>query len=106
MMRWGALVLTALTLAACGNGPITYREMDRIGSDYQHNASSPIAGDRCTANAHRDLIGLDRSAVQASSLPEGARVICHQCAYTEDYQPTRLNVFLGADGKVARLSCG
>ena len=37
---------------------------------------------------------------------ETIRVICHMCAVTMDFSPTRLNIILDKDDRVTRLKCG
>jgi hypothetical protein len=52
------------------------------------------------------LVGTVGADIDRTELPPGARVICHDCVVTMDYRADRLNIDLGADGKVTRLHCG
>jgi hypothetical protein len=94
-------------LAACVSGqPPSYRELEQMAHRQQGEAIGRPPPDTCHAAAHQDLIGADGAGIDLSTLPAGARVICHGCAVTLDYRADRLNVELGPDGKVASLRCG
>lgn len=109
MKRWGiALALVAAGLAACNTPPRqpTYTELEeraRRGLDEQINRPEP---DTCQREAHQSLVGTLGSEINQSNLPAGTRVICHQCAVTMDYRSDRLNIELGANGRVTRVRCG
>ncbi len=109
MMRWILAGIVVIGLAACGGGyqrDLTYRELDRIArvtTEEQINRPPP---DTCQMATHQSLIGAVGAEIDRSALPTGARVICHNCPVTMDYRADRLNVDLGADGKVTRLHCG
>ncbi len=105
-----AIVLAALgvaLLAGCAQDrPMTYRELDRLSSQAQREAVSRPAPDSCQMSAHANLVGTAGDAIDQSTLPPAARIICHNCAATLDYNATRLNIVLGPDGTVASLRCG
>ena len=47
-------------VAACGTSPQTYRDLDRLGQDYQsppQNADEATRADTCGAARFRNLIG-------------------------------------------------
>ena len=66
----------------------------------------PQGADTCAMAAHAHLIGVHESAINRASLPAGARVICAACLVTQDYSAQRLNLHLGADGRVGSMRCG
>ncbi|MGE0739701.1 MAG: I78 family peptidase inhibitor [Hyphomonadaceae bacterium] len=108
MMR-SAIALMAMLLAGCAEQPQTYRDLDRISRDYQreYNAGSRQAvADTCRMAEYQSFIGRDGASIDQASLPPRARVVCFGCAVTMDHVPERLNLRLGADGKVASLGCG
>ena len=72
----------------------------------QMQAISRPPPDTCQMAAHQGLIGSDGAAIDPTTLPAGARVICHDCVVTLDYRADRLNVQLDPDGQVASLRCG
>ncbi|MGE0594793.1 MAG: I78 family peptidase inhibitor [Hyphomonadaceae bacterium] len=108
MMRSAILAALAL-LTACGTAPQTNRDLERIANDYQREAyaeqrsSTPAPRDACGASENQALIGQLGDAITP---PANARVICHNCPATMDFNATRLTIQLGPDGKVATLSCG
>jgi len=105
-MRALALLLIAIGLAACAKPGYTYRELDRIARDGERAAIERPAPDTCQMAQHQSLIGRDGASIDQTSLPTGARVICFNCPVTLDFSAERLNVLLGADGKVESLRCG
>lgn len=103
---WMAL-LVGVAAAACASGEqMTYRELEDLARREQRAAIDRPPPDTCQMAAHQSLIGADAAAIDHSTLPAGTRVICHDCQVTLDYSAARLNIDLGADGKVARLHCG
>ena len=112
MMR---LALASLVLlAACGTGPgrPTQRELDRVANQYareeyrerqQEEAGQRAPADTCGAATHQSLIGVARTDLVA---PANARVVCHNCPVTMDFNATRLTIQLGPDDKVVSLQCG
>lgn len=108
MKRSLILILVAGAIAAaCASQPATYRDLERMAAEQQREAIlNRPPPDTCQIAAHRNLIGTEGSAIVQANLPGGARVVCHGCAVTLDYRAERLNVELGADGKVANLRCG
>lgn len=105
MMR--GIALAALALAGCSNQQAaSYRELENLANRQQREAISRPPPDTCEMAAHQTLIGQTGDAIDRTTLPAGARVICHDCAVTMDYRAERLNVLLGPDGKVASLRCG
>jgi hypothetical protein len=64
----------------------------------------PVA-DTCGAAPFAPMIGASEAAISGLTLPVGTRVIHAGDAVTEDYSATRLNIAIGADGKVSQLTC-
>jgi hypothetical protein len=107
MMRWGLAALLVV-VAACASQPQTYRDLERRAGEYERGGVSPLAGrsDECHASQFQTLVGTEGNAIDHASLPAGSRVICYRCNVTLDLRRERLNVEIGADGKVARVYCG
>ena len=108
MMRWVLAGIVVIGLAACSEHgrQLTPRELDRIArrsTEEQINRPPP---DTCQMAQHTHLVGTAGADIDRTELPAGARVICHDCVVTMDYRADRLNIDLGADGKVTRLHCG
>lgn len=94
--------------AACASTPQTYRDLDRLGQEYQRppeNAEQATAADTCGASRFRNLIGEEAATIDPASLPERARVITPDMMITQDFSPTRLNIIVGTDGRVGSLRC-
>ena len=109
MMRWVLAGIVVIGLAACGGGyqrDLTYREMDAIARRSTQEQIHRPPPDTCQMAAHQSLVGMLGAEIDRAALPESARVICHDCSVTMDYRADRLNIDLGADGKVTGLHCG
>lgn len=64
------------------------------------------AADACGAARFSHLVGREPAAARALGLPPRARIIGHGDMVTMDYLADRLNIALGPDGKISRISCG
>lgn len=108
MMRWVLAAAVVIGLAACTSyeRTLTPREMDQIGRQSMREQIGRPAPDTCQMAQYTHLVGTVGAEVDTTELPPGARVICHNCSVTMDYRADRLNIDLGADGKVSRLHCG
>jgi hypothetical protein len=111
MRVWAGLIALAL-LAACGTPPQTYRNLDRLGADYQREVTSQpqtaeeaTRRDTCGAAAFRALIGTPLAEIDAATLPRGARLITPDAMVTHDFRAGRLNIMSGTDGLVSSLAC-
>lgn len=94
--------------AACGTPPQTYRDLDRLGQDYQRppqNADEATRLDSCGAARFRNLIGEEAATIDPASLPQRARIITPDMMVTQDFAPTRLNIIVGTNGRVGSLRC-
>ena len=89
MIGW--MIGRALVLALAVGGCVPTAEPDR-------NA--------CGAAGMQGLVGQGSVVLAAMTLPAGTRVITPGMAVTEDYSTSRLNIDLGADGRITRVWCG
>ena len=62
--------------------------------------------DACGLAQHQNLIGMDESAIDQSSLPAHHRIICMGCMATMEYVADRLTIQMGPGHKVASIRCG
>lgn len=100
-----ALAATALlALAACATEAPTYRDLERVGREYEDQGVSPLAerGASCGANQHSARIG---TAIADWTPPAGARVIRPGTPVTRDFRRERLNVIVDAEGRITALEC-
>jgi hypothetical protein len=103
-MLAAAVVIAA---AACSTDrQPTYRELDDLSRRSLEEQIRRPEPDTCRMAEFQSLMGADGDEIDPSTLPERARVVCHNCAVTMDYRSDRLNIELGPDGKVVRLRCG
>ena len=61
---------------------------------------------RCAAAQHRALVGRPIADIDTDVLPKPLRVYPVGSRITMDYRPDRLNVVVGADGRVVKVKCG
>lgn len=109
-MKWAAAL--ALLAAACAQAPQTYRDLDRMGAEYQREASGsqPANGaahaqDTCGLSRFTHLVGTPADAIDRATLPPATRIITPDMMVTQDFSLTRLNIMVGADGRVGSLRC-
>jgi len=107
-MRIALAALALGLVAACGSAPQTYRDLDRLGEDYQRqpqNAEQATQQDTCGIARFRNLIGTQASAIDRATLPAHTRVITPDMMVTQDFSATRLNIMVGTDGRVGSMRC-
>ena len=63
------------------------------------------AADTCGAALFQGLVGQPGTSLRSLELPKGTRVIGPRDAVTMDYRQERLNFEIGADGRIAKISC-
>lgn len=112
MIRGGLAAASVVMLAACATETPTYRELERLGNDYERGGSSPLAAattaaeatqrDICGARPYRARIG---QPLNAAEIPSGARVIGPDTVVTEDFRASRLNIITDANGVITALQC-
>ncbi|WP_374632972.1 I78 family peptidase inhibitor [Paracoccus sp. (in: a-proteobacteria)] len=68
-------------------------------------ANDDPKADSCGAAGFQGLVGQSDTALQNVKLPQDARIIGARDAVTMDYRPTRLNFEIGADNRIAKISC-
>jgi hypothetical protein len=112
MIRGGLAALSIVLLAACASETPTYRELERMGGEYERGGASPLSAptnaeeatrrDSCGARPYRERIG---QPVNAAEIPSGARVIGPETAVTDDFRPSRINFITDANGVITALQC-
>jgi Peptidase inhibitor I78 family len=60
----------------------------------------------CDAGAYQSLVGKREGDIGRSQLPAVYRIVCADCAVTQDHNPNRLNIHLGTDNRVSSVRCG
>lgn len=107
-MKRLTVAVLALAIAGCGSPPQTYRDLDKLGQEYQRppqNAEEATRADTCGAARFRHLIGTLADQIDRSALPANTRVITPGMMVTQDFSATRLNIHVSMDGRVASLRC-
>ena len=114
MMRMTLGAAALVMLAACETPEATPRDLDQLGRDYQQqslgnatpqNAQEATAADVCGASHFHALLGTAVSSIDRSTLPPHARIISPGMMVTQDFLPSRLNIRVAPDGKVAAIEC-
>lgn len=102
MTRFAPLALAApLILVACvAPGP----ELPPVGAG--SDSRSVVTNDTCGAGAFAGLIGQPRSVLDATILPEDARVVFVDDAMTTDFDETRITVVIDGNTDIERVFCG
>lgn len=97
-------VAALLALAGCATEAPTYRDLERVGREYEDSGVSPLAerGASCGANQHTARVG---TAIADWTPPAGARVIRPGTPVTRDFRRERLNVIVDAEGRITSLEC-
>ncbi len=62
-------------------------------------------GDACGASGLRGLIGQPRAVLTQMKFGGPVRIVGPGDAVTMDYNAERLNIEIGADGRIARIGC-
>ncbi len=62
--------------------------------------------DACGAAELQDMVGGSRRVLETIRFAVPVRVIEPGMAVTQDYNPARLNIYIGEDGNIASISCG
>lgn len=86
------LTLPLLALAAC-----VQPEGTEIVADPDPNT--------CGAPKYEGLIGQSAAALDKMTFPAGTRILRPNSPMTMDMRPDRLNIEIGKDGKVRKVSC-
>ena len=87
------LILPVLALAACDMPPAS------------EPPATPDPTVQCKADDYKALIGQPKSVLTTMLLPAGTRVIGPGDAVTMDYRADRVNIELGASGRIEKISC-
>ncbi|HYD85951.1 MAG TPA: I78 family peptidase inhibitor [Vitreimonas sp.] len=87
------LVAAMLAAAACTTAPAP------------QNAQEATAQDACGAARFAHLIGTPAAQIDRSTLPPRTRIITPDMMITQDFSAERLNITVGADGRVGSLRC-
>lgn len=89
-----ALLLAPVALMACVTEPLPAPPV-----------TDPM-GPACGAEGLQGLIGQPQTVLAAMKFANPTRVIEPGMAVTMDYSPTRLNIWIGEDGRIERVTCG
>ena len=65
----------------------------------------PPVAPGCTAASLQGLIGQPSEVAERMSLPPGSRIIGPNQPVTMDFRPDRLNIEIGARGRIAGIDC-
>lgn len=97
MIRHATVFAAFAMLAACATAP---------GDVQEDPVVDPSGGRECPAEEFQMLVGQLRGEIDASTLPVPHRIYGRGDAVTMDYRSDRMNIVVGNDGRVERVSCG
>lgn len=60
----------------------------------------------CRASEMQYLVGQPEFVLAAMTFPAPTRIIEPGMVVTMDYQPNRLNIWIGENGRIERVTCG
>lgn len=66
----------------------------------------PVDTDACRASGSQGLVGQSSAVLAAMTFPIGTRVIYPDTAVTTDFNPERLNIVVGRNGRIEAVTCG
>lgn len=71
----------------------------------QPEAKAELKADGCAAAGFQGLVGQSDAVLRSVKLPQDARIIGPRDAVRAEYRPTRINFEIGADSRIAKISC-
>lgn len=77
-----------------------------LGGMLTLGACQPVPADTCNAAALQSLIGQDKSVLAAMTFPTPTRILGPGSRITMDLVPARLNILIGTNGLIEKVSCG
>ncbi len=89
------LLLGAALLSGCAT----------IG-DYKRNSREKELNGKCDSTYGQTLVGKPFKALKTFERPVNYRLIEPQSFVTQDYNPSRLNVYVDDSGMIKKISCG
>jgi hypothetical protein len=113
--KGGLVALSGLLLVSCGAPQTQSRSaLPAPVAVEQARQNQPVGthvpqtdADMCKAGEMQWLVGKHRREIPVPVDVVNRRVVCTTCPVTEDYSPSRLNIYYSADnGVVERVSCG
>ena len=81
------------------------KERPALQASAPQNAEQATQADACGATRFIGQIGTPADQVDRASLPADARVLTPDMMVTADFRGDRLNIIVGADGKVGSMRC-
>ena len=91
-----------LVLAACVSTPAA-----PTGPVVPPSGSYPTGLDNtCDGERYGPLVGQDATALERVLIMGLVRVVRPGSVVTQDYRPERINFEIGADNRIARITCG
>jgi Peptidase inhibitor I78 family len=72
----------------------------------QPEPAPQIVADMCGAGDLQGLVGQSQAVLQTMKFGQTTRIIRPGMAVTMDYSETRLNIWIGENGMIERVTCG
>ncbi len=117
MLRYAVLTAVAVpVLWSCAPAGVPERNPGSMAGSYQPDAENAggtggagagtAREHACAAARHGSIAGRPIEEIDTASLPMPLRVYTAGSPITMDYWPERMNIVVGADGRVSVVKCG
>ena len=102
VLLWGCATPGVLEQNVTGPGQTEVERVEKPGDAVAGKGNDR----RCAAAQHQALVGRPIADIDTDVLPRPLRVYRAGSRITMDYRPDRMNVVVGADGRVVKVRCG
>ena len=102
VLFWSCATPGVLERNVAGPGPAEVERVEKPGDAVVGKGNER----RCAAAQYRALVGRPIEDIDTDALPRPLRVYPVGSRITMDYRPDRMNVVVGADGRVVKVKCG
>lgn len=103
MKRVGMFVLMA-AVAACTTA--TEEDAELITAPQVDNGLEEREPDTCNAEALQAALGQNKAVIEGLGLDQPVRILMPDSIATQEYNPSRVNFYVNAEGNILRINCG
>ncbi len=103
------MLVPLLVLTACGGGLQRSAAVQAAPGQPAMVATDAVptgVANSCGARRHGSLVGKDATVLETVLLMGPVQVVRPEAVTAQDFQPDRINFIIGADNRIARITCG